>query len=107
MHVQSKAAKDLKHESYEEQLRKSGCSSLEKKETQERPYSSLQPPERRSYQSGGQLLLPGNSDRLRGNGLKLHQERFRLDIRRNFFSERVVRHWNRQPREVWTEGWTK
>ncbi|CAH8485641.1 unnamed protein product [Dicrocoelium dendriticum] len=46
------------------------------------------------------LFELADSERLRGHRLKLKQQRARLNVRAKFFSNRVVRNWNKLPSEL-------
>ncbi|KAK4819142.1 hypothetical protein QYF61_025822 [Mycteria americana] len=95
--VQKRATKmirGMEHLSYEERLR------VGKRRLQGDLIAAFQYLKGAYKKDGDRLCNRVCCDRTRGDGFKLKEGRFRLDIRKKFFMMRMVKHCNRLPREV-------
>lgn len=80
--------------SSEEWLRSRGLSRLERRRLRGNLITP-QIPEGQCGQGGAELFSPGSRNRTCGNVSKLHYGRIRMYIRKHFFTERLVKPWNR------------
>jgi len=88
------------HLSCEEKLRELGQFSLEKRRLQGDLIAAFQYLKGAYKKDGDKRFSRACSNRRRGIGFKLEEDRFRLDIRKKFFTVRVQKRWSRLPREV-------
>lgn len=90
----------LEHLSCKEKLRELGLFSLEKRRVQRDLIETFQCLKGAHKKDGDKYFIRACCDTTRGNGFKPKVERFRLDIKKTLFMMRVVKLWNRLPREV-------
>jgi len=90
----------LEHVSYEDKLLEFELFSLKKRRLLGGLVVAFQYLKRAYKEDRDKIFCRACSNRTKVNGFKLKEGRFRLDTRKAFFTIRVVKHWNRLPREV-------
>ena len=90
----------MEHLSYEDRPRELGLFSLEKRTLQDALIVAFQHLKGSYKKEADRLFHRVYGDRTRGNGFKLKEDKFRLDIREISFTVRMMMHWNRLPRDM-------
>jgi len=92
----------LEHLSYEERLRELGLFSLEKRRLRRDLRNAYKYLQGGDQEDGARLFPVVPSERTRGNGHKLKQRKFQLNMRKNFFPLRVTEPCPGCPGRLWS-----
>jgi len=97
----TKLVRGFKNLPYHRRLEKLGLSTLEERRERGDLLQAYKIITGKDRIDCAQFFQPARKEHdLRGHNLKLFQQRARLDVRKFFFSQRVVRHWNKLPQHV-------